>query len=103
MSTVAQSPSHHGKIAELFILDAAMLCTTLLRSVRSCYDTATTNALPQRLCYLSTANLDASTTLPLHSWHSGQFKALFKCSPKGGVALLNSRTNSVRAVPFSCY
>ena len=70
MSIVAQSPSHRGEIAEFFIRDAATLCAILLRSVRSVrshYDLATTNALPRRLCYLGIVNLGASGTLQLHS------------------------------------
>ena len=84
MSIVAHSPSHRGEIAKLFILDAATLCTTLLRSVHSHYDLATTNALLWRPCYLGIVNLGAS----------GQLQALFKCSLKVGVTLLDSRTNS---------
>ena len=99
MSIVAHSPSHCGEIAELFIRDAATLllytlCAALLRSVRSHYDLATTNASPRRLCYLGIVNLGAYATLPLRSWHSGQLQAWFKCSPKVGVVLLDSRTNS---------
>ena len=75
---------------------SATLCATLLRSVRSHYDLATTNVLPQRLCYLGIVNLGASATRPLRSWRSGQLQALFKCSPKVGVALLHSVTNSER-------
>ena len=40
---------------------SATLCAILLRSVRSRYNLATTNALPLRLCYLGIANLGAST------------------------------------------
>ena len=82
MSIVAQSPPHRVEIAELFIRDAATLCVILLhvRSVHSHYDLATTNALPRRLCYLC----------------SGQLQAWFKCSLKVGVALLDSRTYSER-------
>ena len=94
MSTVAYSPSHRSEIPELFIRDAATLCVTLLRSVRSHYDLATTNALPRRLCYLGIVNLCAFATLPLRSCCSGQLWAWFKCSPKVGGALLDSRTNS---------
>ena len=36
----------------------------------------------------------AFATLPLRSWRSGQLQAWFKGSPKVGVALLDSRTNS---------
>ena len=36
MNIVAQSPSHRGEIAELFIRDAATIL--LVRSVRSRYD-----------------------------------------------------------------
>ena len=75
---------------------SAALCAILLRSVRSCYDLATTNALPQRLCYLDIVNMGASATLPLRSWRSGQLIAWFKCSPKVGVAILDSRTTSER-------
>ena len=86
MSIVAQSPSHRGEIAELFIRDAAAL---RLRSARPCYAPyalATTNAHPRRLCYLGIDDLGASGTLPLHSWRSGELQALFKCSPKVYVA-----------------
>ena len=94
MSIVAQSPSHRGEIAELFIHDAARL---LPRSVLSCYALATTNALPQRPYYLGIVNLGDSATLLLRPWRSGQLQAWFKCSPKVGVALLDSRTNSERS------
>ena len=95
MNIIAQSLSHRGEIAELFIRDAAtLLLHTLfaiwLQSVRSRYDLATTNALPRRLCYLG--NIGASVMLPLRSWRPGQLQALFKCPPKVGVALLDSRT-----------
>ena len=75
---------------------SATLFATLLRSVRSHYDLATTNALPRRLCYFGIVNRGASVMLPLHSWRFGQLQALFKCSPKVGVAHLDSRTNSER-------
>ena len=96
MSIVAQSPSHRGEIAELFIRDAA---TLPLRYARSCYalcTLATTNALPRQMCYLDIVNIGASATLPLRSWRSGQLNAWFKCSPKVGVAILDSRTTSER-------
>ena len=95
MSLVVHSPSRRV-IQSLCSFTSATLCVTLLRSVRSHYDLATTNALPWRLCYLSIINLGASATLPLRSWRSGQLQVLFKCSPKIGVALLDSRTNSER-------
>ena len=76
MSIVAQSPTHCGEIAELFICDAA----TLLR----------------RLCYLDIVSIGASATLPLRSWRSGQRNAWFKCAPKVDVAFLDSRTTSER-------
>ena len=94
MSIVAHSPPHRSEIAKLFIRDAATLCATMLRSVRSHYNLATTKVLPQRLCYLGIVNLGASATLPLRFWRSGQLQALFKCPPKIGVALMDSRTNS---------
>ena len=68
-----------------------------LRYVQSChvlYALATINALPRRLCYLGKVNLGASATLSLRSWRSGQLQAWLKCSPKVGVALLDSRANS---------
>ena len=71
MSIVTQSPSQRGEIAELFIRHAA-LWASMLCSVRSCYNLATTNALPWRLCYLDIVNTGASATLPLRSWRSGQ-------------------------------
>ena len=66
MSIVAQLLSNRGEIAELFVRDAATLLlrfcrAILLRLVQSCYDLATTNALPQRLCYLDLVNIGAST------------------------------------------
>ena len=97
VSILAHSLSHCGEIAELFICDAATLCVTLLRSARPCYTLyalTTTNTLRRRLCYLGIVNLGASATLPLRCWCSGQLQALFKCSPKVGVALLESWTNS---------
>ena len=103
MIIVAQSPSHRGSIADLFIrvaatllLCSAALCAILLRSVRSCNKLATTNALPRRLCYLDIFNIGTSATLPLRSWRTGQLNAWFKCSPKVGVAILDSRTTSER-------
>ena len=72
MSIVVNSPSHRCEIAELFIRDAATLCATLLRSVRSHYDLATTNTLPRRLCYL--ANIGASVTLPLRSLRLANYR-----------------------------
>ena len=71
-----------------------MLCAILLRSVRSGYDLSTTNALPQRLCYLGIVNSGDSATLPIRSWYSSQLKAWFKGSPKIGVAVLDFMTNS---------
>ena len=47
---------------------------------------------------LGIVNLGASATLLLRSWRSGQLQAWFKCSAKVGVALLNSRPNSVEAL-----
>ena len=96
MSIVAQSPSHRGEIAELFIRDAA---TLLLRYVRSRYALgalAKANALPRRLSYLDIVNIGVSATLPLRSWRSGQLNALFKWPPKVGVAILDSKTASER-------
>ena len=75
---------------------SAALYAILLRSVRSCYDFATTNALPRRKYYLDIGNIGASATLPLHSWCSCQLIAWFKCAPKVGVAILDSRTTSER-------
>ena len=73
--------------------------TLLLRYGRSCYPLcalATTNTLPRRWCYLDIVNMGACATLPLRSWLSGQPIAWFKCSPKVGVAILDSRTTSER-------
>ena len=72
MNILAQSLSHRGEIAELFIRDAAtLLLHTLfaiwLQSVRSRYNLATTNALSRRLCYLDIVNIGASATL-LAAW-----------------------------------
>ena len=89
MSIVAQSPSHRGEIAVLFIRDAATLYAILIRSVRSRYDLATIYVLLFRH-----SNLGASATFRLRSWRSGQLQAWFKCSPKVGVALFDPRTNS---------
>ena len=72
------------------------LCAILLRSVRSCYELATTSALPRRLCYLDIVNIGAFATLPLRSSRSGQLNAWFKCSPKVIVAILDSRITSER-------
>ena len=87
--------SNRGEIAKLFIRDAATLllcfcCAILLRFVQSCYDLATTKALPQWLCHLDIVNIGASATLRLCSWISGQLNAWFMCSPKVGVAILDS-------------
>ena len=89
----AQSPSQRAEIVELFIRDAATLRSILLRSVHSRYHLATTNALLRRLCYLDIVNVGASTALPRRSCRSGQPEAWFKCSPKVGVALLDSRAH----------
>ena len=74
---VAHSPSHRG-------------------SARPCHAlyALTMNPLQRRLCYLGIVNLGDSATLPLCSWRSGQLQTLFKCSPKVGVTLLDSMTNS---------
>ena len=78
--------------------------TLLLHYARSCYalcalattSLATTSPLPRRLCYFDIVNIGASATLPLRSCRSGQLNAWFKCSPKVGVAILDSRTTSER-------
>ena len=93
---VAQSPSHRGEIAELHIRAAATLLLRSSRSGYALYALATTNALPRRLCFLGIVNLCGSATLRLRFWRSGQLQAWFKCLPKVGVALLDSRTNSER-------
>ena len=79
-----------------FYYASAALCAILLRFVRSCYELATTSALPRRLCYLDIVNIGASATLPLRSSRSGQLNAWFKCPPKVNVAILDSRTTSER-------
>ena len=60
---------------------SATLCTILLRSARSRYDLATTNALQWRLCYLSIADHGASGTLLLRSCRSAVLHLWFKCFP----------------------
>ena len=40
--------------------------------------------------------MGAFAKLLLRSWRSGQLVAWFKCSPKVGVAVLDSRTTSER-------
>ena len=69
-----------------FYYASAALCAILLRSVRSFYDLATTNALPRRLCYLDTVNIGVLVN-PLPGSN-----ALLKF----GVAILDSRTTSER-------
>ena len=93
---MAKSPSYSSTMQLRFYYASAALCEIMLPSVPSCYDHATTNTLPRRLCYLDIVNMGASATLPLRSWRSGQLIALFKCSPKVGVAILDSRTTSER-------
>ena len=93
---MAKSPSYSSAVQLYFYYASAALCAILLRSVRSCYELATTNALPQQLCYLDIVNMGASVTLPLRSWRSGQLIAWFKCSPKVDVVILDSRTPSER-------
>ena len=69
-----------------FYYASAELCAILLRSVRSFYDLATTNALPRRLCYLDIVNMGILVdSLPGPN-------ALLKF----GVAILDSRTTSER-------
>ena len=58
---VKKSPSYRPRCSYA----SATLCATLLRSVRSSYDLATTSTFPRRLCYLGIAHLGASATLPL--------------------------------------
>ena len=94
---MAKSPSYSSAMQLRFYYASAALCAILLRSVRSCYELATTSALPRRLCYLDIVNIGASAdTLPLRSWRSGQLNACFKCSPKVGVEILDSRITSER-------
>ena len=103
IAATVQSSSHRGQIAESFDRDAA---TLPLRSARFCdalYALTTTNALPQRLCHLSIANIGASATfchasatLLLRSWRSGQLRVLFTCFPEVGVNLLSSRSTLLR-------
>ena len=72
MSIVAQSLTHCGKIAELFVRNDA---TLLLRIAQFCYALRalnTINTLSQRLCYLGIVNLGASVMLCQCSWRSGQ-------------------------------
>ena len=95
MNIVAQSLSHRGEIAELFLSDAATLLlhtlfATWLQSVRSRYDQRASAATV--LFRYSIVNIGASATLPPRSWRPGQLQAWFKCLPKVGVALLDSRT-----------
>ena len=93
---MAKSPSYSSTMQLCFYYASAALRAILLCSVRSCYDLATTNALPRQLCYLDIVNMGASATLPLRSWRSGQLIAWLKCSHKVGVAILDSRTTSER-------
>ena len=93
---MAKSPSYSSAMQLSFHYTSAALCAILLRSVRFCYELATTSELPRRLCYLDIVNIGASATLPLRSWRSGQLNAWFKCSPKVDVAILDSRTTSER-------
>ena len=95
MNIVAQSPSHRGEFAELSIRDPAPLLHCSARPCYALYALATTMRF-RGDCYLGMVNLGASATLALHSLPSGQLRALFKCSPKVGVALFDSRTNSER-------
>ena len=63
-----------------------------LRSVRSRYDQRASDVT---VLFRHRRPWRFKSTLPLRSWRSGQLQAWFKCSPKVGVALLDSRTNSV--------
>ena len=99
MSIVAQSPSHRGEIAELFIRDAASLLLCSSRACNALYALATLSLRPHY-------DQSASTAIVLfkhsHSWRfchasaTGQLPAWFKCSPKVGGAFLDSRTHSER-------
>ena len=79
-----------------FIRVAATLLLHSLQSGNALYILATTNVLMWQLYYLGIVNLGTSAMLQLHSWHSGQLKAWFKCPLKVGFALLDSMTNSER-------
>ena len=72
MSIVAQSPSHRGEIAKLFIHNVAMLLPRSVRSYYALYALARINTLPRRQCYLGIVNLGASATILLRSWRSDQ-------------------------------
>ena len=96
-STIAvTSCRNHRVIHPRYSYASVTLYLILSRSVRSRYDLAMTIALPRRLCNLGIANLGASAMLPQRSKLSGQLQVWFKCSPKVGVRLLDSRTNSER-------
>ena len=81
-STIAvASWCNHRVIRSCCGFTSATLCTILLRSARSRYDLATTNALPWRLCFSSLADLGASGTLLLRSCRSAVLHVRFKCFP----------------------
>ena len=80
---MAKSQSYSSAMQLRFCCAMRDLVTLLLR-------------LPRRLCYIDIVNIGASATPPLRSWRSGQLNAWFKCSPKVGVAILDSRTTSER-------
>ena len=92
MSIVAQSPSHPGKIARLFVRDAA---TLLLCSARSCYalyDPSTTTLIRRYDQRTSEATVLFSHSQP---WRFCQLQAWFKCTHEVGVTPLYSRSNFV--------
>ena len=83
---MAKSPSYSSAMQLRFYYASAALFAILLRSVRSFYALATTNALPRRLCYLDIVNMGVLVnSLPGSN-------ALLKF----GVAILDSRTTSER-------
>ena len=91
--SVAVSQRHHEHCSSIATLcDLDMVCTL---SLRPCYDQLMRFRGNCATClYLGIVNLGASAILLLHSLRSGQLKASFECSPKVGVALLDSETNS---------
>ena len=93
---MAKRPSYSSAMQLPFYYASAALCAILLRSVRSCYTLARYDLPASAATVLFRHNIGASATLPLRSWRSGQLNAWFKCSPKVGVAILDSRTTSER-------
>ena len=90
-------PSNSSAMQLRLYYASAALCAILLRSVGSCCELATTNASAATVLFRHSQHWRFCHASPtLRSWRSGQLNAWFKCFPKVGVAILDSRTTSER-------